>query len=148
MNRHTKIAIVIAPFLAIGGYILADFYHAYESKPTDKVLIATGDCKPLQNQCEIQGIGLKFTVQFNAEPAPYTQLPITLVSATDLNDVVISLLTSGVEAPPTKMSQLNDAKNWQTELLLDNILDFDDVSMRIAVSYKGELHLAEIPIKL
>lgn len=30
MNRHTKLAIFLAPFLLIGGYIAADYYANYE----------------------------------------------------------------------------------------------------------------------
>jgi hypothetical protein len=63
MNKHKAIAILIAPFPALCGYILADRYSNNEVENTDKKLVVTDVCKPVDDQCEILGIGMEMRLK-------------------------------------------------------------------------------------
>jgi len=66
MNKHTKLGIIVAPFLAIGGYIAADYYqqHKMEKKIYHNLLVE-GKCDIDQGSCLLKAYGLilKYTVQ-------------------------------------------------------------------------------------
>lgn len=66
MHKHTKAAIIVAPFLAIGGYIAADYYHKYTME--ERIyhnLAIEGKCDIDQGVCLLKGAGLilKYSVQ-------------------------------------------------------------------------------------
>ena len=145
-NKHTTIAIVIAPFLALGGYILADIYSTDEIENADKKLLVTGDCRPVENQCEILGIGMEMHLKFNTTPADQRLLPVELNSKTSLDDVAMSLIIAGKEVAPMKMKNTGDKKLWITEIMPIGTITKENLKVRLAVSYKASLHLAEFPI--
>lgn len=139
----------MAPFLALGGWILADIYGtgSNDDITKDKKLVVTNECKPLNNQCEILGIGLKLNLQFKAPPSYQRLLPITLESEKNsLDDVSMSLLINGEEMPPVKMKQLGDKKHWEAQLLPFATVNKNNLKIRLVVSYKAALHFAEFPI--
>ncbi len=150
MSKHKTVAIFMAPFLVLGGWILADIYsnNSNNDLTKDKKLIVTNNCKPLENKCEILGIGLKLNLSFKAPPSYQRLLPITLVSEQNsLDDVSMSLLIGGKEMPPMKMKQIGDKKNWQADLMPFATVNKDNLKIRLAVSYKAALHFAEFPVK-
>lgn len=55
MNRHTKIAIFIAPFLVVGGYIAADYYaQEWAEKQNLFKLTLDGRCNLQQSPCIVK----------------------------------------------------------------------------------------------
>ena len=59
MNKHKKLAFIVAPFLAIGGYIAADYYDRYQvDKKRYHNLIIEGKCDIDQGPCLLKGAGL------------------------------------------------------------------------------------------
>ena len=145
-NRHTTIAIVIAPFLALGGYILADIYSTDEIESADKKLVVTDECRPVDNQCEILGIGMEMHLNFNAAPVDQRLLSIELNSKTSLDDVAMSLIIAGIEVAPMKMKNTGDKKRWILDIMPIGMITKNNLKIRLAVSYKASLHLAEFPI--
>lgn len=149
MNKHKTVALFMAPFLALGGWILADIYGTGSSDDItkDKRLVVTQECKPLENQCEILGIGLKLNLQFKAAPSYQRLLPITLTSEKNsLDDVSMSLLIDGEEMPPVKMKQVGDKQHWEAQLMPFATVNKHNLKIRLVVSYKAALHFAEIPV--
>jgi hypothetical protein len=147
MTKHQTVAIFMAPLLALGGYILAGIYTDSDDISKDKKLVLTGTCKPVQDQCEVLGIGLKLNLNFDAAPSYQRLLPITLTSEKNsLDDVSMSLMIDGKEMPPVKMIQGGDKKLWRANLMPFATVTKDNLTVRLAVSYKSALHFAEFPI--
>ena len=151
MKKSKAIAIFMVPFLVLGGWILADIYGNTADKVTkDKKLVITNDCKPLSDQCEILGIGLKLNLSFKFFPSYQRLLPISLTSEKNsLDDVSISLLINGEETLPVKMVSIGgDKKNWETNMMPFSKVTKENLKIRLVVSYKASLHFAEFPISL
>ncbi len=146
MSKHKQVAILMAPFLALGGYILADIYSGEDDLTKDKKLVVTGECWPLKNKCEVLGIGMEMHIQFKAPPSYQRLLPIELISQTSLDDVAMSLIIDGKEMPPVKMSKNKDKKHWEADLLPFGNVTKNNLQIRLAVSYKAALHFAEFPV--
>lgn len=148
MNKHTTIAILIAPFLALGGYILADIYsNNNEDTDTDKKLVVTNECRPVNNQCEILGVGMEMRLKFESTPSYQRLLPIELISETSLDDVAMSLVIAGEELAPVKMQDTGDKKRWTIEIMPNSTPSASNIRVRLAVSYKAALHLADFPVE-
>ncbi len=63
MNRHTKVAIFIAPFLLIGGYIGSDYYleyKAYQEKVFE--LVPEGHCDVMNQKCVLKSGEFKVNI--------------------------------------------------------------------------------------
>lgn len=109
MNRHTKVAIVIAPFLAIGGFIAADYYGNYKAAQETIIhqLKVEGECKLEQNQCTLSGGGLVLKL---SNSNGITQV----LSNHPLERAVISEVgTSGDN--PRQLSTNEERLEWQIE---------------------------------
>lgn len=151
MNKHKVVAIFMVPFLALGGWILADIYGSSNDKIIkDKKLVVTNVCKPLSDQCEILGIGLKLSLNFKIAPSYQRLLPISLTSEKNsLDDVSMSLLINEKETSPVKLlSMSDDRKRWETQIMPFSIIKKDNLRIRLVVSYKASLHFAEFPVYL
>ncbi len=137
----------MTPFLALGGYFLADTYKENENEDKDKKLVVTDRCLPVEDRCEVLGIGMEMHLKFQAPPSYQRLLPIELLSKTSLDDVAMSLIIAGEESQPVKMIDSGDKKRWTVELMPTGTVTPDNMKIRLAVSYKAALHLAEFPIK-
>ncbi len=55
MNRHIKIALVMAPILALVAYGITGYYQPVkENKPGDYQLHLTSECRPKDNSCAMK----------------------------------------------------------------------------------------------
>lgn len=141
----------MVPFLALGGWILADIYGNTNDKITkDKKLVVTNVCKPLNDQCEILGIGLKLNLNFKLAPSYQRLLPVSLTSEKNsLDDVSMSLLINEEETPPVKMVSMNgDKKKWKVQVMPFSTVTKNNLKIRLVVSYKASLYFAEFPVYL
>ena len=138
----------MSPFLAVGGYFLAGIYSEEEEREDlDKKLVVTDSCLPVEDRCEILGVGMEMHLKFQAPPSYQRLLPIELLSKTSLDDVAMSIIIAGEEAQPIKMIDSGDKKRWTVDLMPTGTVTPDNMKVRLAVSYKAALHLAEFPIK-
>ncbi len=138
----------MAPFLAAGGYFLAGIYSDEEkTEDLDKKLVVTESCLPVDDRCEILGVGMEMHLKFQAPPSYQRLLPIELLSKTSLDDVAMSLIIAGEKSQPVKMQDTGDKKRWTVDIMPTGTVTSDNMKIRLAVSYKAALHLAEFPIK-
>ena len=137
----------MTPFLALGGYFLADMYKEDVNEDLDKKLVVTDSCLPIDDRCEILGIGMEMHLKFQAPPSYQRLLPIELHSKTSLDDVAMSLIIAGEESKPIKMKDTGDKQRWTVDLMPFATVSPDNMKIRLAVSYKAAIHLAEFPIK-
>jgi hypothetical protein len=63
MNRHTKLALMVVPFLAIGGFIASDFWVEDQAgKSRTFQLIPDGHCDVINQQCVLKSGEFKINV--------------------------------------------------------------------------------------
>lgn len=105
MNRHLKIAFVVAPFLLVGGYILGDYYAKYEhgKKTFTYPLTKTADCDVLQTPCVLEQRELRVKV---SDQEGLTRIDSSHV----LNGVALSYLDSQGKEWPFTLEPLEPVK--------------------------------------
>ncbi|MDH5484519.1 MAG: hypothetical protein OEY43_04710 [Gammaproteobacteria bacterium] len=146
MNRHKRMAILIAPFLAIGGYIAADYY--YQGQQAEKLprLVSTGDCRPVQKNCRLQAGDLALDISMDSLQ-PGVHLPVLLESSVALDDVLIALGDGGVDQMPLRMQGDQQAVRWHADILLDPSIHPGKLLLRLVVTYKANNYFAELSVK-
>ncbi len=136
----------MAPFLAIGGYGLADLYMTKKEDIKNFQLVPKGSCKPLQDACEVEGIGLTLHIKFESIPQSNQRLPITVTSKDRLDDVALAILSNGQESTPVGATH-NDLRTvWNTSTQLKTV--GASSVLRLAISEQGNMHFAEVPLDL
>ncbi|PID45963.1 MAG: hypothetical protein CSB47_06570 [Proteobacteria bacterium] len=147
-DKHKLIALIMAPFLAIGGYGLADLYmNSREDNSKFYKLVPKGECKPLQDSCLIEGRGVTLNVRFNDKPMSGKPLSVTVTSMNQIHGIGLSILSNGQESTAVGADHDKARKIWTTFPILPVIND-NDLTLRLAVSEKTWTHLGEIPISL
>jgi hypothetical protein len=145
-NKHKFIAIIMAPFLAIGGYGLADLYMNKKEDAKYYQLVPKGSCNPVQDSCEIEGRGLTLNVKFGASPQSNQPLPVTVTSKDRLDDVALSILSNGVESDAVGASHNDRRTVWNTAPQLKAIGDSQSLVLRLVISEQGRMHFVETPL--
>jgi hypothetical protein len=88
MNKHTKTAFIIAPFLAIGGYIAAGYYADVQiNKERALTLSPHGQCQIKQGHCILSNGQLQVRLS-------QTAVGIDLATTHPIDHAVISLVDS------------------------------------------------------
>jgi len=139
---------IMAPFLAVGGYGLADLYITSQDEIKNYKLFPKGPCKPVKDACEVEGVGLSMNIRFNEVPKSGEPLPITLVSKTRLDDIALSVVSAGTESVAVGARHGEYRKTWNTLPVLPELGNMEGVSLRLAISEQGHMHFAEIPLVL
>jgi hypothetical protein len=133
MNKHTKTAIVIAPFLIVGGYIAADYYDQEQQKSKNLFeLSVQGQCNLLQKPCLLSNNQLSLTLS-NSDG-------ITKVKSSHrLEQLTLSMVASSHKENSYKMRPLVDKKNWQAKTVIsDNLKKSSKLKLRlVALINKG-----------
>lgn len=135
MNKHTKFAIFLAPFLLIGGYVLADFFVS--SKDTKVYELS------LQDKCLISGL--------KEEQACYLSVgDFALNMFVEENELVINtnyaltdvvLFTAEQPRQPYLFEQKNNAFYWKNNELYKVI---DEVEkLRIIITENNRKYIGE-----
>jgi len=141
MNKHQKIAVLIAPFLMIGGYIAADYYLL--SKHTSL------DNKAEQQQ--VHRLVLKRTCELSKSPCVLTKdtlaVTLSLSDSKQILYVVTNQPADGVQlalnaAKPKSLTRLDDRKYWK----ISNPSGLDINTLRLAASINQHLYYAEINV--
>ncbi len=134
MNKHKKLAFMIAPFLAIGGYILADYYDKYQvDKKRYHTLKTEGKCNIDQGPCLLKGAGLILEYTIKGE--------LTNIEANHpLGAAAISM--SGDEKPFNLEPKI-DKKNWTIPTLTFKKLTTNNDKIRLVVTAKDHTFFSE-----
>lgn len=137
MNKHIKLAILIAPFLAIGGYIATDYYDNYkiDQKRYHKISVE-GNCDVKQGKCLLKGAGL--LLEFS------TTGDITnLESSYPLDSAAIGL-KGDEKNKPHNLKPDSNRKNWTIPTReYSNSNEDDGTTIRIIVSANDHLFFSE-----
>lgn len=141
MNRHTKLAIIISPFLAIGGYIAAGYYaDSQMNKERFLPLAQEGECQLQQGDCKLNNGQFQINLARKNEG-------IHLTTTHPIDHAVISLIDNATQKE--KLYPLKHTINRGNWLLATN--DFKHVTsqkIRLLITISKTSYLAEIPVNI
>lgn len=139
MNRHTKIAIFVAPILILLGYVLSDMYVEYEASKTKIVeLVPFGHCDVKNQKCVLKSGEFEINVM--------DENGITTVNSTYPLDTATLFLVD--KKNQTKLYQLGMKDSpyyWKRETPIGTLLSNkgDSAKLRVIIEIKGGKYFAE-----
>jgi len=146
LNPQLKIAIFIAPFLLIGGYIAMDYY-AKEDPPDNALyqLQAVNErCDFSNNSCLFSNDDLSLSVTLE-EQLDSGGSTIRVTSEQALKGVAIALTDIDDEAAPLSMAPADDRRRWRIDIQAPlTIFPY----LRLVVSTDKGLYYAEAPVTM
>lgn len=144
MNRHQKLAIVIAPFLGIGGYVAADYYMIAQEReaaaqPKLYQLEAQGDCNLHTVSCVLRQDDLSLTLYIDTQ----TQVnQLKLKANKDLQGVKVAF-GQEKETQPISLTPVDHARTWVYQLKTSPKAP---VTMQVVAKQGERLYLAEFSL--
>ena len=143
MNRHTKIALFVAPVLIILGYILSDIYlenNAYNDKVVQ--LLPVGNCDILNKSCVLEADDLQISV--------YDENGTTFINSTfQLTKATLFLVDINGQSTVIEMAEHNNAFYWkaQTQLRQLTAQSSGKYKLRLIAEIKGGKYISEFYTK-
>ncbi|MBV1907831.1 MAG: hypothetical protein KUG78_00825 [Kangiellaceae bacterium] len=143
MNKHKKLAIFIAPFLMVVGYIASDYYLEYQAQEDQLFqLNVEGDCDVLINQCVLSAGEFKLNV-FDVEGAT------TVNSTFPLDKLTLFIVDENNHSSPYILTKQQTAYYWHVETPLRKMLSSSALpqKIRIIAKVKGGQYISEFSTK-
>jgi hypothetical protein len=107
MNRDKKIALILAPFLLVGGYVATDLYMGSRDMPTELFeLEAAGECRLFDGDCILQSGDMQVNV---TDTNGLTQVNTSYPS----DSVALSLVYRDGREVVYEFEQLSNPQYWQ-----------------------------------
>lgn len=138
MSRHTKLAIFIAPFLLILGYIASDYYLEQQAQELRVFeLVPQGDCDVLNKRCVLSSGDFKVNIS--------DRDGITEVNSTFPLDDATLFLVDGDNATSYRLGMLQSPYYWRNKTpLREKIAERgSSQKMRLIASIKGGKYISE-----
>lgn len=139
MNRHTKIALFVAPILMLGGYILSDVYLEQKASEIKLVeLVPFGHCDVYHQKCILKSGEFEVNVSH--------QEHITTVNSTyPLDRATLFLVDNHDQATPYRLAMSDSPYYWRRETPLGDFIaqKGEKYKLRIIAEIKGGKYFAE-----
>ena len=139
MNKHTKIAIFVAPILILGGYILSDMY--IENKADENrifELVPYGHCDVLNQKCILKSGEFEVNV--------FDKDGVTRINTTFPLDTATLFLVDEKNNPTTyQLGMIDSPYYWQRETSLRSLIPEKGQSykLRLIANIKGGQYISE-----
>ena len=139
MNKHTKLAFTVAPFLAVFGFIGADYYE--EAKANDSKIVTLspeGHCDIINQSCVLKSGEFKVSISDEAG--------VTEVNATfPLDSATLFLVDKNDDMTPYPLGMLKNPYYWRSETELRNLISDkgDSYKLRLIAKIKGGQYISE-----
>lgn len=126
MNKHTKMAIIIAPFLIVGGYIAADYYAQEQDKSKNLFQLSLeGQCDLTRNPCILSNTQLTLTL---SDRDGMTKIE----SNHPLEEVILSFVNDYNKEIRYKMKSGEDQQYWKAKTEASSLLSqSSELKMRL-----------------
>ncbi|WDE04853.1 hypothetical protein SG34_026670 [Thalassomonas viridans] len=139
MNRHTKLAILIAPVLFIAGFIASDYYMEHQAAQ-DKVFYLTqqNNCDVLADKCVLESG--EFLVSVSDHKG------VTRINATfPLDTVVLMLVNDDNSQQIYQLAMADTPYYWQAKTDLRESIPQagDSRKLRLVAKIKGGSYISE-----
>ena len=138
-NRHVKLAVILAPLLAIGGYILTGILleKKLDTQPgTAKAMTLQPDCHLLTDRCELLHREIAANIAIEEKQGKQVFYLATSVA------IRSALLAIG-DSAPRSLNSRGSAKRWKLELERPVT---QGAAVRLALVGDRHQYFAEIPV--
>ncbi len=139
MNRHTKLALLLAPFLILGGYVLSDLYLEHQASATKIVeLTPFGHCDVTNQKCVLKSGEFEVNVM--------DENGITTVNSTyPLDTATLFLVDKNGEASHFPLGMKDSPYYWKRETPLGSLVanKGDSYKLRLILEIKGGKYFTE-----
>ncbi len=139
MNRHLKVAFMVAPFLAVLGYIGADYYNESEaSKEKIIQLVREGHCDIINQSCVLKSGDFKVNVS--------DKEGVTEVNSTfPLDSATLFLVDKSDKMTAYPLGMQKSPYYWRSSTKLRNLVanKGDSYKLRLIAKIKGGQYISE-----
>ena len=139
MNRHLKVAFMVAPFLAVLGYIGADYYNENEASKTKIVqLVPEGHCDIINQSCVLKSGDFKVNIS-DAEGVTEVNSTFPLDSAT------LFLVDKSENMTHYPLGMQKSPYYWRSKTELRNLVanKGESYKLRLIAKIKGGQYISE-----
>ncbi len=139
MNKHTRLAFMVAPFLAVFGFIGADYYE--EAQANDNKIIQLspeGHCDIINQSCVLISGDFKVNISDNAG--------VTEVNSTfPLDSATLFLVDKSDQVTPYPLGMQKSPYYWRSNTELRNLISHkgDSHKLRLIAKIKGGQYISE-----
>jgi hypothetical protein len=139
MNKHTRTALMVAPILAVIGYIAADYYAEDQAEKQKVVqLVPFEDCDVINQQCILKAGDFEVNV--------FDKNNLTTVNSTfPLDSATIFLVDKNNHPTAYPLGMIQSPYYWHTETNLRELIGSSGQSytLRLVVNIKGGSYISE-----
>ena len=140
MNKHTKVAIIVAPILTILGFALADLWEENEaSKEKIIQLIPEGHCDIINQSCVLKSGEFKVNIS--------DKEGVTEVNSTfPLDSATLFLVDKDDKISPYPLGMQDSPYYWQSPTHLRNVASNkgESYKLRLIAKIKGGQYSSEL----
>lgn len=139
MNRDQKIALLLAPFLLVGGFVATELYLGSKDAPTQLFeLEAAGECRLFDGDCILQSGDMQVNV---TDADGLTQVN----SSYPADSVALSLVYRDGQEVVYEFDRLANPQYWQRQTdIREAMIGLNTADrLRIVVQVKGSHFLGE-----
>lgn len=139
MNKHTKIAILVAPILTILGFALADLWEENEAQQARAFeLVPFGHCDVTNQKCVLKSGEFEINVMDDNG--------ITTVNSTyPLDTATLFLVDKENQVTPYPLGMKDSPYYWKRETPIGTLVSNkgDSAKLRVIIEIKGGKYFAE-----
>lgn len=139
MNKHTRTAFMVAPFLVIIGFIAADYYEEDQAEKEKVILLVPfKDCDVINQQCILKAGDFEVNV--------FDKNNLTTVNSTfPLNSATIFLVDKYNNSTVYPLGMVQSPYYWHTETNLRELIGNPGQSykLRLVANIKGGSYISE-----
>jgi hypothetical protein len=139
MNRHLKAAFMVAPFLAILGYIGADYYNENQAAKSKIVqLVPEGHCDIISQSCVLKSGDFKVNIS--------DESGVTEVNSTfPLDSATLFLVDNHNKMTPYPLGMKKSPYYWRSNTPLRRLISQqgEKYKLRLIANIKGGQYISE-----
>jgi hypothetical protein len=139
MNKHVKIAIMVAPFLAILGFVGTDYYEEAQANEKKIIQLAPeGKCDVINKDCVL--ISGEYKVNISHEAG------VTEVNSTfPLDTATLFLVDKNDKMTPYPLGMKKSPYYWRNNTPLGDLVanQGDSYKLRLIAQIKGGQYISE-----
>ena len=143
-NKHTLIALIVTPFLAIAGYFATDYLVSERPEQAlvggQYLLVQSPNCRYASGKCELKNGNFKIIVKGKADDSGTLSLRVESMFALDEAYVSVVRDPSDVVGPSAMLPGSDNNMLWQAEL---QVIQPKEQYLRVVVTVDGSAYYAE-----
>jgi hypothetical protein len=139
MNKHTRTAFMVAPILAVIGYIAADYYEEGQAEEEKVIqLMPFEDCDVINQTCILRSGDFEVNV--------FDKNNLTTINSTfPLDSATLFLVDKNNTPTPYPLGMIQSPYYWHTETNLRELAGKSGQSykLRLVLNIKGGSYISE-----